>query len=349
MRVLVYEFVTGGGLWLDADHGGSAEIVSGFASLLAEGRAMVAALLRDLTSLRLARPVCFQDSRYPYPVPAGTRVVRIATARQRREQLAAWAARVDGVIVIAPELDGHLLNDCHLVEQHSGTLWSPGPDFVALASDKTKTSDSLIRAGVACPEGVTLAAGRPMPADFPYPAVVKRVDGAGSTDTRIVFEPDADAMPAVGPPFRLERFQPGLPVSVAALCGPDGPVLLPACGQTISEDGRFRYLGGYLPLQPVLADRASKLARLALAALPATRGYIGVDMVLGAEPEGEADVVLDVNPRLTTSYVGLCQAAECNLTDAMLQVAQGRRPSEPLRFDSEPIRFDCKGQVPGGQ
>ena len=60
-----------------------------------------------------------------------------------------------------------------------------------------------------------------------------------------------------------------------------------------------------MPLEPLLAERASQLAAQAVATLPDPFGYIGVDLVLGHDPEGRDDVVIEINPRLTTSYVGL--------------------------------------------
>jgi hypothetical protein len=135
-----------------------------------------------------------------------------------------------------------------------------------------------------------------------------------------------------------------MPASVAVLCGPEGPVFLPACGQTLSTDGRFAYLGGYTPLAPTLGERAARLARRGVAALPPALGYIGFDLVLGESERGQDDVIVEVNPRLTTSYVGLRAACRANLGEAMLRVASGQSPG-PLRFGSEVVRFTASGDV----
>ena len=57
---------------------------------------------------------------------------------------------------------------------------------------------------------------------------------------------------------------------------------------------------------------------------------MGVDLVLGRDPTGAEDFVIEVNPRLTTSYVGLRAAAKTNLAEAMLRVAEG---------DTTPVEF----------
>jgi hypothetical protein len=127
---------------------------------------------------------------------------------------------------------------------------------------------------------------------------------------------------------------------VAFLAGPAGAWPLEPCAQRLSADGRFTYLGGRLPLAPSLAARAAALGRRALAALPPAFGYVGLDLVLGDHPGGRDDVVIEVNPRLTTSYVGLRAAADANLAEALLAAAAGERPA--LRFSARAIRFDAR-------
>jgi predicted ATP-grasp superfamily ATP-dependent carboligase len=112
--------------------------------------------------------------------------------------------------------------------------------------------------------------------------------------------------------------------SIALLCGPAGSVALPACRQILSDDGRFRYLGGSTPLAPALHSRAATLAQRALCALPTARGYVGFDLVLGEAEDGSQDVVIEVNPRLTTSYVGVRAATEVNVAGLLLQAAHSR-------------------------
>jgi predicted ATP-grasp superfamily ATP-dependent carboligase len=200
----------------------------------------------------------------------------------------------------------------------------------------------LAAAGVPVPAGVLLEPDEPLPADFAYPAVLKPVDGAGSQDTYLVSGPH-DAVPAYAWPRRLERYTPGLAASVAMLCGPAGRITLAPCKQKISDDGRLRYLGGELPLAGGLAERATLLAESALAALPTATGYVGVDMVLGRDPHGDDDVVIEVNPRLTTSYVGLRAAAKSNLAAAMWHAVNGEL--HQVEFSPRPIEFDPSGNV----
>jgi predicted ATP-grasp superfamily ATP-dependent carboligase len=187
-----------------------------------------------------------------------------------------------------------------------------------------------------------LESDEPLPKDFRYPAVVKPIDGAGSQDTYFVRAPH-DIPPAYAWQRRLEQYMPGMAASAAILCGPAGRVCLIACKQRISEDGRLRYLGGELPLAGGLAERAQSLAEQAVGALPATIGYVGVDLILGREPDGSEDCVIEVNPRLTTSFVGLRAAARSNLAEAMVRIAQGEEAA--VEFSDRAIEFDSSGNV----
>ena len=106
---------------------------------------------------------------------------------------------------------------------------------------------------------------------------------------------------------------------------------------------KFRLFSLKKALPPPLAERATRLARAAIDTLPAPLGYLGVDLVLGDDPTGREDVVIEINPRLTTSYVGLRAACRDNLAAAMLAVATGECPA--LSFDPTPLQFDASGHV----
>jgi predicted ATP-grasp superfamily ATP-dependent carboligase len=82
---------------------------------------------------------------------------------------------------------------------------------------------------------------------------------------------------------------------------------------------------------------------MAARALPEARGYIGVDLVLGKAADGSRDYVIEINPRLTTSYIGLRAASQMNLAAAMVDACRGRRPD--LCFDHSPLEFDADGCV----
>jgi predicted ATP-grasp superfamily ATP-dependent carboligase len=334
MHFFLYEWASGGGL---VNEPGVLP-----ASLVREGVTLVGLLAADLTRIAGARVTALRDPRVVQLAMHGGEIIDVQSSAEHFEEFERFAAAADATILIAPEFDGILLKAARHVVACGGRLLSPPPDFVRIATDKHETCKRLAAAGVPVPTGVVLEPEQKLPVDFSYPAVLKPVHGAGSQDTFLVASPH-DEPPPYAWPRRLERYMPGLAASVAFLCGPAGRVPLTPCKQRISEDGQLRYQGGELPLAAGLGQRAVALADRVLAALPDARGYVGVDLVLGRDPGGAEDFVVEVNPRLTTSYVGLRAAATSNLAEAMIRVAEG--DASPVEFFARSLEFDSLGNV----
>lgn len=334
MQIFVYEWATGGGLVEDLG------ALPG--SLLREGAAMIGALAADLVKIPGCQVSALRDPRVLQLALPRCNVVDVISRSSHRDEFERLAAEADATILIAPEFDGILLAAARRVVNYGGRLLSPSAEFIGITSNKQRTCEALATAGVPAPQGTVLEPDEPLPDEFDYPAVLKPIDGAGSQDVYVVSGPH-DTPTAYAWPRRLEQFVPGLAASVALLCGPHSRVALAPCRQRISDDGRLRYLGGELPLPAGLAERAAGLAERALAALPPTTGYVGMDLILGRDPHGSEDVVIEVNPRLTTSYVGLRAAARSNLAEAMWLISQGQSPS--VDFDTRPLEFDPAGNV----
>lgn len=334
MHVFLYEWCSGGGL---VNEPGSLPV-----ALVRDGVTMAGALAADLKRIPGARVTALRDPRVVQLALHGCEIIDVQSAAEHLDEFERLAAMADATLLIAPEFDGILFKAARRVIHCGGKLRSPSPEFIKIAADKHATCERLAAAGVPVPAGLLLEPEQKLPADFSYPGVLKPVDGAGSQDTLLVAGPHDDPPPYAWP-RRLEKYLAGQAASVAFLCGPAGRVPLVPCKQRISEDGRLRYRGGELPLSTGLMERAIALADRALAALPAATGFVGVDLVLGSDPAGGEDVVIEVNPRLTTSYVGLRAAAKSNLAEAMLRVAEG--DAAPIEFLPRALEFDVDGNV----
>jgi predicted ATP-grasp superfamily ATP-dependent carboligase len=75
--------------------------------------------------------------------------------------------------------------------------------------------------------------------------------------------------------------------------------------------------------------------------VPGLSGYVGVDVVLG---DDDRDWAIEINPRLTTSYVGLRAIAKFNLAEAMLAVVQDQ-PLPEIAWHGRQIEFTQDGRV----
>jgi predicted ATP-grasp superfamily ATP-dependent carboligase len=364
LQVFVSEFVTGGA-WPEGPPDGS---------LAQEGAAMLRWVVTDLALVPGLDLQTTWDLRLgPAAWSRGVAVsphsrLRIHEVQSPAEE-AAWFAQLStnphSVLVIAPELDGLLTQRCQQVECHGGRLLGPNSTAAALCADKWELARWLsARAIPTIP--TELCDLHQAPSVGPgWPRVVKPRFGAGSTSTFRLENPAAyaalqsrqQAEPALSDAV-VQPWIPGTPASVAVLCEGDGGPChpLPMAGQRLSRDGRFHYLGGELPLPSVLASQARELAGAACRTIPGLRGFVGVDLVLN-EPAGHVTVV-EINPRLTTSYLGYRQLAlEQRLADGNLlpggavlartlvwpQLAQ---PS--LAFSSQTILFSPGDPFPPG-
>jgi predicted ATP-grasp superfamily ATP-dependent carboligase len=248
--------------------------------------------------------------------------------------------------VVAPEFEDNLLRVAGEVGRAGSRFL--GPDFEAIAL----TSDKLALAGHWREHGVPTPAttDRGPTACEAFPVVWKPRDGAGSTATfRLnsaldVARAQARRTAEHAGTMILQEFVPGLAASVAFLCGPGGNVPLVPTFQLLSDDGRFKYLGGELPIPPDLAERAVRLGQRAVGCVPGLLGYVGVDLVLGDAADGSRDYAIEINPRLTTSYVGLRALADFNIAEAMLHAVAGE-PRGPLRWKPGRVRFGPDGAV----
>jgi predicted ATP-grasp superfamily ATP-dependent carboligase len=335
MHIFLYEWITGGGLVEEPSPLPE--------SLLIEGRAMLTALAADFAAIPDAHVTVLWDARLDAPSIHRCRASEVHSREDHLAEFTRLAAAADHTLVVAPEFDAILINTVELARGVNAYLVAASDEFIRLASNKHLTAARLAAAGVPVPEAVLIAAEEDrLPHDFAYPGVIKPLDGAGSQHTFLVTS-RFDEPPPYPWPRRLEGFIPGIPASVAFLCGPNGRVALPACRQHLTDNGRLGYLGGSLLWETDLAQRATQLADRALSAMPPALGYVGVDLVLGDAADGSQDAVIEINPRLTTSYVGLRAMTHDNLAQAMLEIAAGRELIPQFRLD--PLEFSANGAV----
>lgn len=296
---------------------------------------MLTTLAREAAaSSRLSTRVLVGEG-VPCVPPTGVDVVRVPRGREL-DALATVAAASDWLILVAPETAGILEQRLLRVAGMNCRVAGPSPAFAALSADKHATMLALAARGVPVPAGRLLTAGERPPAAFRRPLVRKHRCSAGCDGLTVVWGRNTTDESAVHEE-RLEAYVSGEPVSVAVLCGPAGVTPLPPVMQRLSDGPRPAYLGGRMPVPGPLASRATALAVRALEGLvrglqagsgdaPPAAGWVGVDMILGDREDGRGDRVLEINPRVTTSLVGLGQWSTENLVEAMLTAAAGGVP-----------------------
>jgi len=291
--ILVHEWVTGGGL------AGSPLP----ASWAAEGRAMRRAIATDFGRLPggAGRVIVTVDARLPIDTRRWTSV-RIAPG-EYADRMRELAQAADCTVLIAPETRGILAGLTRDLDDAGARLLGSTADAVELAGDKSRTAARLRECSIDTPPTRIVFPDQGLPRDGEYPAVLKPLDGAGSMDT--FYLTGAQGLPAAAramPIAVLQPFVPGTPMSASFLVGQDGRSWLIGVGaqHVAIRAGRFEYKGGTMPAS--CRDAAAQV-QPALKAVAGLRGFVGVDFIWD-EARGHA-TILELNPRPTTSYVGL--------------------------------------------
>jgi len=170
MRILAYEFASGGGL--------AGRPVP--ASLAREGRAMLTALVADLARIGRHEIVTTADRRFTLHAPRGVDVVTVGPGGVAL--LDDLIASVDAVWLIAPETDGWLEGLAAKVERTGRMLLGTGSAAIRRAADKQRLPNRLARCGLPHPPTRVVhrhAEARAIADDLGYPVIVKPARGAG--------------------------------------------------------------------------------------------------------------------------------------------------------------------------
>lgn len=290
VSVLIHEWVTGGGL-------AGCPLPGSWA---AEGAAMRRAIAREFASLPDVHAIVTLDERWA-PEQGPWTTVRVG-AGEESDVFAALARRADYTLVIAPETGGILADRARILERFSCRSLGATAEAVTLAGDKLRMSRFLAGRGIATPVSCVVSTAS-LPSDHPYPAVLKPVDGAGSLDTFLIPSPrDVPDAARAASTALLQPYVRGVPLSASFLAHSEGPPRLIGVGRqnVVVRDGRFCYEGGKLPAprEWLVSDVAHAVASVA-----GLRGFVGVDFVY--DDEARKGTVIEINPRPTTSIVGL--------------------------------------------
>lgn len=271
---------------------------------------MVRALARDLAAIEGIEVTVSRDPRLDSLSPS---IIMEAPSTSSEDIWRFWRHcidRADAVWPIAPETGGTLERLSALVLGCGRILLGSRPDAVRIAASKVATALYL--------RGQDVPAVPTWPADQSPPAsaagwVVKPEDGAGCDDTRLFRDRRGldrwlDAGRRNGS-YAVQPYVLGIPASLSLVCR-EGRARVLSCNRQLIglENDVFHYRGSIVN---GIWDRDGALCAIAYAvaaALPGLWGYVGVDLML----TDKGPLVMEVNPRLTTSYVGLPAALGMN-------------------------------------
>jgi hypothetical protein len=322
LKLLVYEHLSGGGY--------AGQPIN--LSVLSEGFGMLRTLVADFEAAGHEVTV-FLDARLSKlnPPIAADCTIPVSYAQEAEKFLVSAAEINDAVYVVAPETGQTLQSLVQIVSQTGKLSLNCEASAIRKVSDKTVLWETLEKNGLHAPKTMAFNVNDSLAevksaikSKLSYPVVFKPADGVSCGGLSIVKE-DAqveNTIPKIRAEsarkhFIVQEFIRGEAVSVSLLYAGAEALAISLNKQNVklaTPEAASSYEGGAVPFDHPLKRKAFATAERVAGSFAGLRGYVGVDLVLAEDKP----FVVDVNPRLTTSYVGLSRVAGFNVAEAMV-------------------------------
>jgi tyramine---L-glutamate ligase len=347
LKIIVYEYVSGGGFAEKAIPPG----------LLAEGYAMLRSITTDFKAAGHEVTILLDAriSKFRLPIDADC-ILPIFFADEPQKVILCKSNQIDAIFIIAPESGQTLEHLIKSVERTGKILLNCTAEGIAAVSDKAKLTSYLQSNRYNTPKTIILDLSddltqleEKIACQLPFPIVLKPLDGTGCSGIIKVKNSNEshEALQKIKKQnlhlkFIAQEYINGLPASVSLISNGQRAVGITLNMQQITlagPEGQSSYDGGCVPLEHHLKEKAITIAEQIVSSTPGLYGYVGVDLILT-----EQDIyVVDINPRLTTSYVGLHAICTINIAQAIVDsITLSKLPDKCV---NRSVVFFSKSQV----
>ncbi len=347
MNLLIIEYVSGGGY-------ANTKLSS---SNLSEAYGMLRSLISDckaaghnVTTLLDSRLKAFN------PPNEADQIFWVSSPDELCTKLKELSSLADAVYVIAPESEQVLEKLVEIVESSGGTSLNCKIDAIKRVSNKMTTYETLKKKGIPVPETFLLDIHektentRRLIKELGYPLVFKPIDGVSCGGLSLVKDEKGIAgavkkvaQESMSKQFIAQKLTRGKAASACVISTGDKALSVTLNRQLVtlaSPDGESEYYGGVVPFDHKLKKEALRTAENAVEGIVGLKGYVGVDMIL----TNEGPVVMEINPRLTTSYIGLKRAVNFNPAQAIVNAVIRRKM--PKNVQTRGYALFSKVEVP---
>jgi predicted ATP-grasp superfamily ATP-dependent carboligase len=306
MNILIFEYITGGGM-IGQDLS---------SSLVKEGELMLNAVTNDFAAISSVNVNVLRDYRL--------RGTGSDASRWEHEHIVdaennfdAWieslAVSIDALLIIAPESGNILTALCEQYSKQNFMLLNSTIESIALTTDKLETYKYLKQFSIpqiATHEMTDIASV------ISDRLVIKPKDGVGceniSTYTTEMITGDT-LNTFSNKDYIVQPYVQGQHASLSLLCWNGECSVLTANRQNIVATENRLNLKECI-VNALQREQFIEFSKNLIRTLPGLKGYVGVDILL---TENEV-LLIEINPRLTTSYVGLRSALGLNPAELIL-------------------------------
>ena len=347
MNLLIFEYVSGGGY-------ANTKLST---SILSEGYGMLRSLISDCKAAG-HNVTTLLDSRLKEfnPPNEADKIIFVSSPNELYTKLKELSSVVNAVYVIAPESSQVLEKLVHTIETSGGTSLNCEIDAIKRVSNKMTAYETIKKRGLKVPETVLLDIHekteniKRLTKELGYPLVFKPLDSVSCSGLSLVKDEGGIAaavkkvrQESMSNHFIAQKVIRGKAASVCVISTGDKALSVTLNKQLVtlaSPDEESGYYGGVVPFDHSLEKEALRAAQTVVEGIGGLKGYVGVDIILS----NEGPVVMEVNPRLTTSYVGLRRVANFNPAEAIVDAVIRRKL--PKNVQSRGYAFFSKVEVP---
>lgn len=333
-KIFIFEFVSGGGF-------NKKDLPI---SLFCEGFAMLRACIEDIKFLDFEIETLLDEriSNLKEILIADS----ISIVKQNDDFIKLFKKKLlknEYVFIVAPEFKNVLYNLTRLAEDNDKKLLSIGSNFIQKTASKFKTYEIFKTSSLNTPKtslipsdsnGLDIKILKQKFENFKKPIIIKPEDGVGAESIFFIENKDKleefitimnfDKENFIDRPHIIQEYVSGQDLSVSLI----GRRLikqkisyepLPICinAQLLKISGisePSQYFGGYTPIENIpikyLDDLVSSLSRYNI------EGYFGVDFIMYSTILGlDGLSFIEINPRLTTSYLGIRNTLKQNILE----------------------------------
>lgn len=323
MNILIYEHLCAGGVF---EGGLTSELIN-------EGISMLKAALTDFGAVTDRRVLAIVDRSLAESFDDFPEINYVAG--ETRANFENALLECDGALLVAPETGGVLERLTGVLVSHGKINLGCDREAICMAGDKLAFASLMKRSGIPHPSTCAISDGfNPMKV-FKNKWVSKPVDGAGSEQVAIHSAGENGGYSASAGMLAQEYIE-GEAMSICVVSGEKESSVLSVNRQVFDTGSGLKYLGGVITMQEPCAELKETVAKIKYA-IPGLRGFWGLDYI----QSGSGPVVIEVNPRLTSSYCALGDALGIN--PAQIILASMRGGALPDSFDRKQIEFTQYG------
>ena len=325
-KIFIFEFVCGGGY-------NQVDIPS---SLFCEGYAMLRTIIEDFKKLGF-QITTLLDIRIDF-LSQYLEADKVKLVKKNDDYIKIYTDCVKKstyCFVIAPEFSNNLYNLTKIVKDNKKTILSVDLEGIWLGTSKLKTYNFFLENKVNTPQTYAIPFKKKIDLEFVLqkfdtlgcPVIIKPEDGVGSesifyfeTKAQIIhFFEDSNEKLDLSRNYILQEYIDGEDLSVSIINGVSSKkpeamnqIILSINAQIIKFKDSVNdsiYLGGFTPVVDYEFLKDSLEQILKSMDLSSFRGYFGIDFIKKAD---NSIYFIEINPRLTTSYIGVRNILEYN-------------------------------------